>query len=180
MSAWRSALAAGAVALLAGCASVPSTPDVPSDFAAVGRLAARGEVAGRPVNESANFRWRRSGERIDVELGSPLGDTQARLAVTPGEATLTLADGRSASAPDADALLTQLTGLALPVSYLRWWLEGEPAPELVLDELAADGASRRFAQAGWQVALFDATPYPKRLTLNREGFEVRIAVSSWQ
>ncbi|WP_255988649.1 lipoprotein insertase outer membrane protein LolB [Chitinolyticbacter albus] len=177
---WQLVLAAAAAALLTACASGPQAPSMPGDFAADGRLSARGDVADRVINESANFRWRRTGERIDVELGSPLGDTQARLAVVAGQATLTLADGRSATAPDADALLTELTGLALPVSRLRWWLEGVPSPDTTVDELEADGASRRFTQDGWEVALFNAEPYPKRLTLKRDRFEVRIAVSSWQ
>jgi len=175
-------IAALAALLLAGCTTVPAPSPLAArvDFAADGRLAARGELAGRTVNENVHFRWRRSGDQVTVELGSPLGDTQARLQVTPAEATLRMADGRSAKAPDADALLAELTGLALPVAQLRWWIEGTAAPQSPATELPGETpGSRRLEQAGWQVSLYEAAPYPRRLVLKRDDFEVRIAVTAW-
>ncbi|GAA5786648.1 lipoprotein insertase outer membrane protein LolB [Chitiniphilus shinanonensis] len=174
--------AAGAALWLVGCASVAPQPGgaVAHDFAADGRLLARGEVDGRQVNENANFRWRRSGETVTVELGSPLGETRARLVATPQEASIRMADGREAHATDADELLTELTGLTLPVSQLRWWIEGQPAPTLPVKELPAESSSTRsIEQAGWQVSFYDAAPYPKRLVLKHESLEVRVAVSDW-
>ncbi len=172
----------GAALWLAACASVapPDGAPVHSDFAADGRLVARGEVDGRHVNENANFRWRRSGETVTVELGSPLGETRARLIATPQEASIRMSDGREAHADDADQLLTELTGLTLPVAQLRWWIEGREAPSLPVKELSAEpAASRSIEQAGWQVSFYDAAPFPKRLVLKREALEVRVAVSTW-
>ncbi|KAF0814651.1 Outer-membrane lipoprotein LolB [Andreprevotia sp. IGB-42] len=168
-------------AWLAGCAAPGQPPAQRADFAADGRLAIRGEIDGNKVSETANFRWKRSGERTEVELGSPLGETQARLTFDAGGAELIDSRGTVRQAGDADALLFDATGYAIPVTPLRWWLEGKPAPDAPLSDDATDAAgARRFAQAGWQVSLGAPSPlYPKLIQLKRDALDVRIAVTDW-
>ncbi|WP_035057966.1 lipoprotein insertase outer membrane protein LolB [Andreprevotia chitinilytica] len=170
------------ITLIAGCAAPPvKAPG--TDFAANGRLAVRGEINGKTVSETANFRWRRSGERVEVELGSPLGETQAQLTFSPDEAEVRLPNGRTAQAADADSLLEETTGYAIPVTPLRWWIEGRPAPVLpVLDDGDTDTTTGRgFTQAGWHVALnnVSAQGFPKQLHLQRDALDVRIAITDW-
>ena len=165
--------------LLAACAVPQRT--TPVDFAADGRLALRGEIDGNKVAETANFRWRRSGERAEIELGSPLGDTQARLTFDPHGAELVDAKGNKRAAADAETLLYQATGYALPVSPLRWWIEGRTAPDWpTSDDETSDDGTRHFAQAGWQVSFGVPSPqYPKFIQLKRDALDVRIAITDW-
>ncbi|XZG70124.1 lipoprotein insertase outer membrane protein LolB [Chitinibacteraceae bacterium HSL-7] len=154
---------------LAACTAVPTAP---RDFSASGRFAAKGELEGRAVNEQGRFRWWRTGEHAELELGSPLGETQLRVISAGSAMQVELPDGSIRATDDPDALLLELTGITLPVRALRWWIEGEPAPDLPFERQDSG-----FEQAGWQVVLSGANPVPQRLTLRRDAFELRLVVT---
>jgi outer membrane lipoprotein LolB len=185
------ALAVSCATLLGGCATAPLSTAVVAPYAdkleLAGNLSVNYVRDGKRESLSGKFTWRQDGKRTDVELASPLGQTIATIAVTPGEAVLREGNKVPVSAPDVDALTAQVLGWPLPVAGLRDWLQG----------YALDDGGRRFAASparnklatrdGWQLEFVtwqdDATPpLPRRIDARRgaggdvEEIEIRIVV----
>lgn len=150
---------------------------------AAGRLVV--DVPGQGF--SATMQWRQNGAEYRIHLSGPFG--QGAVLIEGGEAGVVLrtADGRVARAADPEQLVAAELGVTVPVSGLRYWLVGRPAPGPAAERLDLDRAGRLEAldQAGWQVRYQDyadtaAGALPARLTLTREGVEARFSVSRWQ
>ena len=179
LSRWLAGAAAGL--LLAACATTgappPNAPVAPyrDQVELDGRLFVNFEKDGKPDTLSVKFNWLQQGPRVDVSLSSPLGQTVAKISVTPQAATLTQAGRAPLAAQDIDGLTQEALGWPLPVSGLRDWLQGyatgadgkrfaaSPASNSVL---TADGWQLTFVS--WQDAVAGAAnPRPKRIDATR-------------
>ncbi len=192
------ALAAGVAlcALLSACATTAPAPSA-STVAAwrdtidlSGRLSVRYKKSGQDESLSGKFTWNQSADRTDVSLASPLGQTIAKIVVTPESATLTQADRAPRVARDIDSLTVQTLGWPLPVSGLREWLQGHAtsadgsrfaASRLHDNVLTRDGWRIRFA--AWQDQA-GPNPQPKRIdavrsaTLQSDEITIRIVLDA--
>lgn len=126
-----------------------------------------------------NFRWLSQGQRITLDLSSPLGQVLARVEVGPGHASMTRSNGEYLEATNPDALVAQVLGNPIPVNGLQYWIHGKAMPNYSLEQAERDEQQRlvRFQQAGWRVSLeaYDAHG-PKRLSLVRQESNQRISV----
>ncbi|QGZ40861.1 outer membrane lipoprotein LolB [Pseudoduganella flava] len=188
------ASAALAAAFLSGCATAPRTPLSTTAVAPyVDKLELAGNLSvnyvrdGKRETLSGKFTWRQDGSRTDVELASPLGQTIATIAVTPGEAVLTEGNKPPVSAPDVDALTARVLGWPLPVAGLRDWLQGYAMAESGQRFAASPARNQLTTRDGWQLEFVawqdDATPpKPRRIDARRgaggdvENIEIRIVV----
>ncbi|UUZ51065.1 outer membrane lipoprotein LolB [Massilia sp. B-10] len=100
-----------------------------------GRLSVNYDKEGKQETLSGKFNWAQVPGVVDVTLLSPLGQTIAKIKVTPEAASLTQGERVPRVAADIDSLTAQTLGWSLPVSGLRDWLQGYAT--------AADGS--RFA-----------------------------------
>jgi outer membrane lipoprotein LolB len=167
--------AACALTTLAGCAALSPAPVAAyrEQVELSGRLSVIYQKGGQPESLSGRFSWAQTPARVDLSLDSPLGQTVARISVTPQAATLTQAGQAPRTAPDIDTLSAQTLGWSLPVSGLRDWLQGyatgaggarfvaSPANNSVT---TADGWRLRFVS--WQDEAA-ARPQPKRIDAER-------------
>jgi outer membrane lipoprotein LolB len=86
---------------------------------------------------------------------------------------------------EARAELERRLGFQLPLSELRWWLLGIPAPgDAAIDADAVSGEIRGFTQRGWKVSITARVAglgfsLPRRLTAEREGARMRLLVERW-
>lgn len=186
--------AASFITLVAGCATAPSTPVSTAPVAPYadtveldGRLSVNYVREGKQESISGKFAWRQSGARTDVTLASPLGQTIATIAVTPGEAILKEGNNPPRSAPDVDALSTQALGWPLPVSGLRDWLQGYAVAEDGQRFAASPARSKVTTRDGWQLEFVSwqegvTPPKPLRIDARRgaggdiERIEIRIVI----
>jgi outer membrane lipoprotein LolB len=159
-------LAAGALGLLAACASLPP-PAPPAGAAAV--LAGRFSLAvthtpGGALEKRENWTGRFSlvtgaaGQSLD--LSSPLGATLARIESGPDGASLSVPEGggvRTERGSDVQALSERVLGWSLPLAGLPDWVAGRPVsgrPFRVLEGDDGDAAGpTRFAQDDWTVVV---------------------------
>ena len=117
----------------------------------------RGRVGVRSGDEafSANFDWQQAGERYRIAFWGPLG--QGRALIEGDDLSASLRDGAGSvvSGTDLGALLEQALGWAAPVSALRHWVRGSPAPALPASAEQRDdvGNLAGFEQSGWTVRL---------------------------
>ncbi len=147
---------AGAALAMAGCAA-PGSPEAPppGERSWQGRFAVTWTVEAQPPRQeraSGRFALRALGERTELEVFSPFGQTVARALSRPEGAVLETANGRRYEAGDAEALTEQVLGWRAPVQLLPQWLSGA-------------GPDRQ-VQGGWE-ARVDAREQdrPHRLTL---------------
>jgi outer membrane lipoprotein LolB len=132
--------AAGALLLallfMAGCAQPPLSKAPASQETSIwrGRLALRLE-SQEPQSFYASFELAGDARKGELIFFNPLGNTLASLRWTPDSATLHN-DGETRLFESLDALTTEATGTAIPITALFQWLDGHPA-----------------AAAGWQADL---------------------------
>jgi outer membrane lipoprotein LolB len=124
---WAAWLPALAIAVAAGCASPPRTTEAEAATGPwSGRLAL--QVKDNPSQSfSAMFELKGSAQAGELALSTPLGNTLAVLAWSPGSATLH-SEGKVHQSESVDALVARATGSAIPVAALFDWLRGIDTP----------------------------------------------------
>lgn len=160
-----------------------------------GRLSVRYEQNGKEEAVHGNFTWTQTPKRSIVGLLSPLGQTMAKIEISPERALLSQPGHAVRTAPDVDTLTAETLGWPLPVAGLREWLQG----------FGTDANGHRFvaspinAQApivtaeGWKLRYLSwhedehmpSRSYPRRLDLERNTAQagevaLRIVIDNWQ
>lgn len=198
------AVTVAAMALLSGCRTIPPQPvlgpgaDAPwatqragleklDRFGLTGRVA----VAANGQGFSANLRYERQPERADLALDGPMGIGGVRVAIAGDDLRIETSSGKQLGGVAAREELEQRLGFALPLTELRWWLLGIPAPgDAQIDEDAGSGEIRGFTQNGWRVSIEARAPglgfaLPRRLTAERSDVDVaaarmKLLVEQWR
>jgi outer membrane lipoprotein LolB len=190
------AMALAALAILAGCRTLP--PTLPSGISWQARrpqlqarthfeLRGRVAVAAGEEGFNANLRWVQDGARSQVTLEGPLGVSATQITATGRELSLVTAHGEHIDSEAAHAALAQRLGFDPPLASLRYWVLGVPDPTQPSTE-ELDAAQQRLSaleQAGWRIDYGGYTsasgePLPVRLTLQRDAVRVRLLVDDWQ
>ena len=121
-----------------------------------GKLALRAsaEAPGGRRNQTLQFNWQQRGEDYRLQLRGTLGFGQVLVTREDGQLALHRGGTLVSTADSAEQLLLESTGWALPVSLLRYWATGQPAPDSPYQPIDADDPVQHtgFSQAGWQVS----------------------------
>lgn len=177
--------------LAAGCSSVTSAPQQPQTQASdqqaqqqrTGRFAVLvyDSFAERNTDSvQGGFVWNDYGDRLDLELLTPVGSTLARIQAAPGRATLTDSSGKTIEAGNVDDLVRRaLKGKPIPVSGMIYWVKGQlmSQPQASNVTKSADGHLQSFEQNGWKAELSDYDDQgPTSIRLQRKEDTKRISV----
>lgn len=177
-----------AALLVAGCVQLPAGPlpqrEQLEHFAIAGRFALIARQAdGSSESSGGRLDWTHGRDGDRLLLANPLGIGVAELYSGGGRARLITSDGQTREAADAEQLLAEVTGHALPIGRLAGWLLGRPGPGGSLSRDALD-RPLRLADAGWQVdyAYADDDPGapPSRLTAIGAALELRLRIETWK
>jgi len=178
-----SCAALAASALVAACATLAPPERAPVPFDLIGRVAVRHDERAF----ASNVRWHHLADRDEIWLLTPAGQTLAYIVSDSAGATLTGADRSRYSAPDVESLTRQGLGWELPLTYLGWWVRGEPAPGTVAQNVERDERARvvGFTQDGWRVTLVpdpsrENGRLPRRLELANGPLVIRMIVDTWR
>ena len=177
--------------LVSGCATTavePVTrarvadPDVLTQWTAKGRIA----LVAHGEGGSGSFVWQQRSERTELRVRGPLGAGGLQV-VTDGE-TLELANGTGEPLDGAAARaeFERRLGVALPLTELRYWMLGVPAPPATGGPVEKpEGATAPgFIQRGWTVT-YDTLgaqagwQLPARLSAATGATRVRIVIDDW-
>ncbi len=149
------------------------------NFKLQGRLAERGLTGTR-----ADLSWDQQSEHFDVRLSGPLGVGALLLSGTADAMTIRTKDGIAQTSDASDFMRHQL-GWSLPVSQLRYWVLGLPAPDetptLVIDD---QGRTANLKQNGWQIdyaeyQTFDNLELPRKIDLADGTHSFRLVIDQW-
>lgn len=186
----RGALLLGMSGLLVACAHVAgptvgqtadaSSWQVAGRFAA-GQLPLNGGVESDPV--AGRFAWQHSAAEDVLWLIGPLGNTLARVDMTPGGVRWQDATGKRGEATNLGALGQSLAGIALPDLPADRWLHGQ-WPTGTVQQRDATARVLTASGRGWQFAYRYGAPAPEGWPLAIEaagpdGLWLRLALTEW-
>ena len=140
---------------------------------------------------SGRVDWKQQGRQYTVELSAPITRQSWRLSGdTHYEAgTLEGMEGGPRHGEDAEALLQEATGWAIPVNLLPDWVRGLPVrdtSESAQVTYAADGRPQSLQQLGWTDEYRDWHPalegrpaLPRRIEARNGEAQVKLLVDRW-
>ncbi|HET7796357.1 MAG TPA: lipoprotein insertase outer membrane protein LolB [Nevskia sp.] len=185
---------------MSGCSSVPVKPfntdfsernwgirqaniSGVQSFALKGRLAEAGIAGAR-----GDLDWTQSGERFDFRVSGPLGVGALAISGDPKGVEIRSKNGVIVTG-EPEAYMQEKLGWSLPLSLLRYWALGVPAPMRELPKpmmVKLDDAGRALTlkQSGWQIDYLEYQPVnslvlPRKLTLNNGSRSFRIVIDEW-
>lgn len=184
--------------LLAACQPPPTRPvSGPPDLAAWEQrrgaleVLRRWELEGRvgivagEESGSGSLDWRQNADRVEFEVSGPFGMGGFSITGDDQQMTLRTGDGELTTA-NLEAELAWRLGYVIPVSQLRYWVRGLPAPGAV-ESLRVDAAGRlrELRQAGWYIEYQDyqqvgSRVLPARLSVQGEGVRLKLAIGEWR
>lgn len=191
------------VLLLAACAGQGVRPVTPAQAVAPPEAAAwftahpdwsfAGRVAVSQAGKggSGQIDWQQHGRQYMVTLSAPITRQSWRLSGdTHYEAgTLEGMEGGSRHGEDAEALLQEATGWAIPVNSLPDWVRGQPVwdtPVPAQVSRASDGRLQSLQQLGWTIEYRDWHPasegrpaLPRRIEARNGDARVKLLLDHW-
>lgn len=132
-----------------------------------------------------SLEWQQRLDRYSLNIIAPLGQGAMKLHGDEIQVMLITDEGETLNSSDPDLLLYQQFGWKVPVSALRYWVLGLPAPgdhQPTLDEY---GRLSQLKQAGWEIEFIDYQPQlgvelPRKVFINNHLATVKLVISNWQ
>lgn len=178
--------------MLTGCAQMPGSSseehfpmrparDSIKAFSLAGRIAVRHDQQ----QYVANITWRHAPASDEILLATPLGQGIAELSRNAGGTRLVTAERREYTAPDWQALSTQMFGFALPLELLPGWLVAAVPATALGVTYDGVGRARGMVAAKWQVAYLGyqneaADALPSLIELQHGDTHVRLKIDDWE
>jgi outer membrane lipoprotein LolB len=171
------------IALLAGCAALrPAGParQALEGFLLEGRFSLRQDER----HHAGRLRWRHTAAGDELLLSSPFGQGIAGITASPGQATLSLSDGRVFAAPDVPSLTEGALGYRLPLERLSDWVRARAA-NAEIAERDASGRPLRLRFDDWRIEYAydgdDPAALPASVFAEGPGaFELRLRIDEWR
>lgn len=175
-----------ALLLLAGCQTAPAPTSTPSkDSATLTQWEASGRFAYKNIHDGGNasIHWRQNHDHGQLHLSGPMGFGSAELQWHPALATLTTNKG-TITAPNAETLAAELTGIMLPVDALMYWLRGLPWPHAGAHVVRHGQQLSTLKQLGWHIEYdrwqqVDGYWLPHRLKAKHNKDSFTVVVQQW-
>lgn len=183
--------------LLSACSTTPQRPEVADtqmawqehqyhlaglrDWSLSGRLAIISDHEGWQVT----INWRQKLQDYSILLIAPLGQGSLKLNGNASSVTLQTDDGESMTDTDPGALLYNQFGWRVPVSSLRYWVLGIPAPGKREEELDQYGRLTHLLQHGWDIRFLDYASQqgyelPGRVFVTNHQAKVKLVINNWE
>lgn len=185
---------------MAGCGSIKHLPDVPdlqrwqlwldqqervgafSNWSFSGRLGLR--VPKK--SGSMSVEWLQNNQQYTLYLDGPFGVSLAHIEGNERQVSAILSDGEKVVGRTPEYLMYQLTGWELPVSSLKYWIRGLPAPGgEARVSLNNAGIPEKISQQGWDITYlrFDeasGVSVPSHIRAVSGDIQITLVVSNWQ
>jgi len=179
---------------LAACSSTPHLPsetswnDRQQNLSDLNHWFVSGRVAIQNGVESwhVNLLWLQQADEYKIRLYGPFGAGQVQLKGNSHHAELLNSDAERFVASDVDQLLYDKTGVKMPVSELRYWMLGLPAPNgQNKTQLDKTGRLKILHQSNWQVRYkrygsVNGLVLPTKIFAHRHDLDVRVVIDKWE
>ncbi|MDH5777501.1 MAG: lipoprotein insertase outer membrane protein LolB [Gammaproteobacteria bacterium] len=183
-----------AALLLAACSTNPQLPsetswhDRQQELSDLNHWFVSGRVAIKNGVESwhVNLLWLQQADEYRIRLHGPFGAGQVQLKGDSYQAVLSNSDDQHYTASDVDQLLYDRTGVKMPVSELRYWMLGLPAPNAKnKTQLDKTGRLKSLQQSDWNVHYrrYDVVKglvLPTKIFARKHDLDVRVVIDKWE
>lgn len=151
------------------------------------RLTGRISVKYRDDGWNAGLVWRQSRADYDLKLHGPLGQGALRLSGNDQRVELLDSKGARDAASDAETLMRRHLGWQLPLSGLKYWIQGKSQPGLPAQwRRDAGGRPEQLIQSGWRIDYDrfrpapDGASMPRRIDFERPDLQARLIIDRWE
>lgn len=152
------------------------------DFEASGKIGfSDGKQGGH-----ARLMWQQHPQNYQIRLYGPLGSGAVQIEGKGNQVWLTKTDGKIMRANTPEALVHQELGWLIPVSGLRYWLKGLPAPGAAPTRMLLDTNQRlwQIEQQGWVIVYEaykskDGLDVPYKLLLRNGDIRLKFIFDRW-
>jgi outer membrane lipoprotein LolB len=140
--------------------------------------------AGGMFGVKGNLHWRQQPDAFDMRVAGPFGIGAASISGRGGEVSIRTSR-RSFTTLDPEGDLKERLGWTFPVSHLRYWVLGQPAPgskaEFALDR---DGRMQSLEQDGWTLEFSEyqdagAIELPRKFEVANSELRLKVVVDTW-
>lgn len=183
--------------MLAGCAQIPTPPPTETadwvthqqqlneltDWSLSGKVA----IITPEKRHSLNIYWQQTGENFHITLTSFLGSTILDVKKTAVGTRIIDDQGEIYFGKDAQTLITQLSGIELPVDVLQQWIKGNPSGAVYqLNEnnqlVSLTGQDKK--NDNWSIdyknyKTVQETSLPHQLQLRRQDLLIKFSIRKW-
>lgn len=146
-----------------------------NDWSLHGRLA----LSDKSNSLSASISWRHQRDRDEIELSGPFGQRHTVLLLTEDKMVTDDGDKQVQYHGNIDNLVSIHTGIAVPVSALKYWVLGlvKPNSEYVITE-------NGFLQSGWkvkysQMQFAGEDELPRKIKIEKEFAKLKLIINRW-
>jgi outer membrane lipoprotein LolB len=174
------------VVFLSACVSLPKLPPSPASQLDAWRLKGRIAISTDSENWTASVYWQQQDSTYQLRLNMPLGQGALLLEGDEKGVIMRTADNKTYKAANADALMSDVLKLDLPVTNLRFWIRGLPAPHSAPDRYLLNDKKqlRHLQQDGWFITYLhyvnvEGIVLPKKMFLENQSIKVKIAILEW-
>ncbi|GAB1262541.1 lipoprotein insertase outer membrane protein LolB [Aurantivibrio plasticivorans] len=183
-----------ALLLLSACVSKPLTPienlqRYQQQLADIEHWRFSGKLIMRSAAESEKARvsWQNlSATDFKIRLSGTLGVGTTYIYGDRDVVRLEQSGKEAVTAATPEQLVYEQLGRDIPISHLRFWVRGLPAPDALSHNisLADSGHLSGFEQSGWQLSfsdyrLVDGWRLPGKLEASRDDLSLTLSIASW-
>ncbi|MBN8442229.1 MAG: outer membrane lipoprotein LolB [Thauera sp.] len=174
-------------AALAGCAPMgPAQATLHAQRSLAPAFELEGRMSASDGSRAASGRveWQHDTTADRWTVFTPLGQIAAQLESDAAGARLIDGSGQLVEAPDADTLLPQVIGVAVPVARLSRWVQAAPDGEAEVRNVDPLGRPTLIIDQGWRIEYQDyastaADAIPSRLDISRGDARIRLIIDAW-
>jgi len=130
--------------------------------------------------------WEQQSDTYQIKLRDFIGRTIAVIDGTASGVVARTSKGERYQGDDAEALIHELFAINIPVTGMRYWLQGVPLPNEIIDDIVLDdsGLTKSLNQQGWAISYLDYVqnePYqmPAQVLLEFENITLTVKISQW-
>jgi outer membrane lipoprotein LolB len=190
---WRGGLVIALAVGLSACATAPIQSPATAfkqhqqDLLAIDAWQVEGKIGLRENGRgsSAAVSWQQQQDHYSLRLSGPLGIGTVLVDGSDAGVEVHSKDGVFAAATP-EALLAELTGWHIPITALRYWARGLPAPGMpVVGQKVDAGRIASLQQGGWQIdyesfTVVDGLWLPAKMRMTRPETRLTLLYKHWQ
>lgn len=161
-------------AVITACSSLPKQP---SDSTTHWQLHGKIGIKTPQNSQSALINWQQADDKYNIVLSGPFGAGAVKINGDVSGVSLKRAGQPTLHAKDANALIQENLGWALPIEQARYWVRGLPdptSPSQVSNDV--NGNLKTIAQNGWLIDYRINQSLPKRVKLSNSAFGIKLTL----